>query len=230
MVRVLTVFGLCGVISLLSLDTYGAPPAPDRAADAEGGFIELFNGTDLAGWIPEGVKSKLEKGQNVPIWTVEDGHIVCAGWGFGFLRQEREWSDFQLHLEYRLGKGGNSGVGIRTIPFTGPSSTRPSFAAYEIQLLDDAGKPPNAKSTGSLYRYVAPSSNPTKPAGEWNTMDIECSGPKVKVAVNGVTIIDVDQATIPAIKDKPLAGFVSLQNHGSRVEFRDIRIRPLSGQ
>jgi 3-keto-disaccharide hydrolase len=125
----------------------------------------------------------------------------------------------------------NSGIGIRTIPFDPKKNpaTRPSYAAYEVQLLDDAGKPPNNKSSGSLYRYVAPSANPVKPAPEWNEIDIECVGPRIKITINGQKIIDVDQSKIDEIKNKPLKGYVCLQNHGGRIEFRNVRIRELGG-
>ena len=82
--------------------------------------------------------------------------------------------------------GGNTGVGIRTPQFDPSKSraTRPSFYSYEIQLVDDAGQPPTAHSTGSLYRYVAPSTNPVKPAGEWNTLEVRCQGPRIQVTLN----------------------------------------------
>ena len=85
---------------------------------------------------------------------------------FGFLRySKQEYADFNLRLEYRFAvpdkvkpRKGNSGIGIRTVAFDPKRSTetRPSYAGYEIQLLDDAGKKPDKHSTGSLYRYVAP--------------------------------------------------------------------------
>lgn len=95
--------------------------------------------------------------------------------------------------------------------------------------MDDAGKPPSVHSSGSLYRYVAPRKNPMRPAGEWNTMEIECAGPRIKVVLNGELIIDVDQSTIPALRQKALAGSVCLQNHGGNIEFRSLWIRERSG-
>src|SRR5262249_14507327 len=108
--------------------------------------------------------------------------------------------DFAFHVEYRMTKPlkgtCNSGIGIRTVPFDPKRSkaTRPSYAAYEIQLLDDAGKPPNKHGSGSLYRYVAPSANPVKPAPEWNTVDVECVGPRIRIWINGQKVIDADQS------------------------------------
>ena len=123
----------------------------------------------------------------------------------------------------------NSGLGFRTTVFDPKRSraTRPSFYSYEIQLTDDAGKPATKHSSGSLYRYVAPSESAMKPASEWNSIDVECKGPHIKATLNGKAILDVDQSTIDDLKSKPLKGYVCLQNHGGTIEFRHVRIREL---
>jgi 3-keto-disaccharide hydrolase len=188
---------------------------------------ELFNGKDLDGWVAEGVKEFKQHGKTVPVWSVKDGHLLCTGRGFGFLRYDREeFADFALHVEFKMAPKCNSGLGIRTRAFDPARSraTRPSFYSYEIQLTDDAGKPANTHSSGSLYRYVAPKMSAMKPAGEWNAIDVECRGPWIKVTLNGQEIIDVDQETIDALKDKPKKGYVCVQNHGGTIEFRNIRV------
>jgi hypothetical protein len=210
-------------------------------------FQSLFNGKDLQGWVVEGAK-QLKDGRS--IWSVQDGRIVAdAGRdGYGFLRYDRQpFGDFTLRVEYRMTPPsastprGNSGIGIRTGVFDPSKSaaTRPSYAAYEIQLLDDAGKPPSAHGSGSLYRYAAPSANPVKAAPEWNAVEIECVGPRIRVTMNGQKVLDVDQTTLadlpekdkpktaPAPKDKPLKGHVCLQSHTGRVEFRTVEIREI---
>jgi hypothetical protein len=207
-------------------------PVPS-VAQTRGPVIELFNGKDLDGWVAEGAKDYKDGDQVKPVWSVKDGKIFCDGKGFGFLRYaKREFADFALHVEYRMVKQGapcNSGVGIRTVPFDPRKSTatRPSYACYEIQLLNDAGAKPNEHSTGSLYRYVAPSSNPVKPAPEWNVMDIECVGPRIRVHINGTQVIDFDQRTLEKVKNNPLKGYVCLQNHGGKLEFRNLRVTVL---
>jgi uncharacterized protein YlaI len=191
----------------------------------------LFNGKDLDGWAVEGPKEyKNKSGKVVPMWSVHDGVLRCAGQGFGFLRYEKQqFADFAWHVEYRMAPNGNSGLGIRTIPFNPAKSraTRPSYACYEVQLLDDAGKPATKYSSGSLYRYVAPRANAVKPAGEWNSVDVECVGPRIRVTINGQEVLDVDQSKIVELKNKPLKGYVCLQSHTNRVEFRNIRIREI---
>src|SRR5262245_4104730 len=200
---------------------------------------DLFNGKDLDGWVVEGPKTFKDGGSEKPVWVAKDGMISCmvTKGSFGFLRYEKQqFDDFHLHLEYRFappvnpkGRRGNSGVGIRTVPFDPKRSTatRPSYAAYEVQLLDDADKKADEHATGSLYRYVAPSEQAAKAAPAWNELDVECVGPRIRITLNGKKIIDVDQTTIPQIKDKPLKGYVCLQNHGCRIDFRNIRLREI---
>ncbi len=192
--------------------------------------IELFNGRDLTGWVPEGTKEfKDASGKTVPVWSVQDGLLNCRGNGFGFLRYDREFCDFALHIEYRMSKGCNSGIGIRHKKFV-KSEDRPSYTGYEIQILDDGGKQPSAGSTASLYRHVAPKSIPAKAAGEWNTIEIECVGPRIKITLNGELIQDVDQTTVKAIAEKPLCGYISVQNHGKGIDFRNLRIKDLQAK
>ena len=91
-----------------------AVPLAARAADDKekaDGFLPLFNDKDLTGW--KLYQSKPEG------WTVEDGVLVCTGKGGGWLGTERDYANYVLRLEYRLGPAGNSGVYIRS-PRKGP--------------------------------------------------------------------------------------------------------------
>lgn len=197
---------------------------------AEGETLALFDGKGLDGWVAEGASETVIDGAKAPVWVVEDGLLVCRGKGFGFLRyKEREFDDFTFRVEFRMAPKCNSGVGFRTRAFDPADSrgTRPSFYSYEIQLIDDAGKAPDAHGTGSLYRYVAPRENAMRPAGEWNTLEVTCEGPRIRIVLNGKTIQDVDQSRVDEIKDKPLHGYVCLQNHGGNIAFRAVEIREL---
>jgi hypothetical protein len=191
------------------------------------GFISIDVSDGFAGWIVEGSTMREEGDSKQSVWHVQDGVVVCRGGGFGFLRYDRPLTDFVFRCECRMGPGCNSGIGIRGVKFTGPRETRPSFAGYEVQLLDDGGAKPTRTSSGSLYRYVAPTSVSIKPPGDWNAIEIECRGPKIRITINDVTVQDVDQSKIEAIAGKPLAGYLSLQNHGSPVEFRRLRLKEL---
>src|SRR5207245_9282704 len=172
----------------------------------------LFNGKDLDGWV---VEERPYKDKNTPNWSVRDGLLTCEGKTFGFLRyQKQEFADFALHVECRLSPKSNTGIGIRTVPYNPKKDkeTRPSYHSYEIQVQDDEGKPPSKNSTGSLYRYVAPTANPIKRAPVWNTVDIVCIGPRIRVTINGQEVLDADQSTIPEIKNKTLRGYVYLKS------------------
>jgi hypothetical protein len=202
---------------------------PAQAARA-GERLSLFNGKDLDGWVAEGASELTQDGARGQVWTVKDGNILCTGQGFGFLRyNKREFADFTLHVEFRLTPKCNTGVGIRTRSFDPKQSraTRPSFYSYEIQLIDEPGKPPSKLSSGSLYRYVAPSTSAMKPAGEWNVLEATCIGPKIEVTLNDTKVIEVDQRTIDTLKAKPLKGSVCLQNHGGTVEFRNVYVEEI---
>jgi len=220
--------GWCATLALMlcwiGLDGRWMPAA---VTAAEPVAIDLL-GRGLEGWTVDGASEADDGGRRVPVWTCADGIVTCLGKGFGFLRYDQEYSDFRLELEYRFPKKGNSGIGIRTGTFTGVLNTRPSVAAYEVQLLSDAGTKPGPGSCASLYRYVGPHENVSKPIGEWNSMVIECRGPRVRIVHNGVEVIDFDQSSRKDTAGKPLRGHVCLQNHGSRVEFRNIRIANLA--
>ena len=224
-------FWLATLALLLSL-------APATSADD---VHDLFDGKSLDGWVVDG-PTKGKTGRMM--WSVEDGRIVCLGEGFGFLRYDRrQFSDFTLRVEYRFtpkqgaNPQGNSGLGIRTGRFDLERSreTRASYGAFEVQLLDDAGSPASAHGTGSLYRYKSPTANPARPAPEWNTIEVECAGPRITVRLNGQTVLEANQseltdvntrpAGVPAPKDKPRRGYVALQSHSGRVEFRKVQIR-----
>ena len=228
----------------MELVAHSVSASPDSKTPGE---IHPFNGKNLDGWLAEGdatVKSGPDKGK--PIWSVKDGMIRCEGnGGFGFLRYTpREFANFEWELEYQFDapvvpplakpgtkpKVGNSGVGIRTGPFDPKKSweTRPSVASYEIQLLDDAGTPPSPTGSISLYRFVAPKENVVKPSPEWNTLRIRCDGPLIEIQVTGKKVLQVDQTTDPKLKDKPLKGFICLQNHSSGITFRNLKVRDIT--
>ena len=201
--------------------------------------VELFNGKDLSGWVIEGPTEFDNKGNKEPIWVADNGMITCRvnnRKSYGFLRYDKkQFADFVFSLEYRLSEKElpkqspcNSGIGIRTGVYDPKKSdSPPSRAGYEIQLLDDAMKNPDKHSTGSLYRYIAPSVKAVKPAPEWNKIEIECKGSRIKVTLNGEKIIDVDQTTVAEIKNKPLKGYVCVQNHGGKIDFRNLRVKEL---
>lgn len=196
--------------------------APLRADD-ESKFTPLFNGTDLDGW--EVVGGPAES------WSVADGILATNGEGGGWLSTDREYANFEFRLEFRVPADGNSGVFVRA-----PREGAPWIDGMEIQLLDDyaeihANLQPY-QYCGSVYGVAAASPRVSKPAGEWQSMSIRYRGSKVRIQLNGETIVDADltdhqdkAADHPGI-NRP-AGFIGLQNHGKPTEFRNIEIAEL---
>jgi len=197
--------------------------SPARPAeDAPEGFESLFNGKNLTGW-------KVNPGGNIKVWGAEKGVLFVDGGGGGWLMTEKEYGDFELRLEYKMPKHGNSGVALRS-----PLKGDPAYAGMEIQLLDDANwkdlRP--AQYTGSIYDVVPPSKHVSKPFGEWNQMRIVAKGRKIKVELNGAKIVDADldehkehsKRHPGLLRD---SGHLGLQSHDGRVEFRKLYVKPL---
>ena len=183
-----------------------AVPAAPQAG--EEGFTSLFDGKSLEGW----------KGSTTG-YAAENGVLVCRKEGGGNLFTVREFGDFIFRFEFKFEPGGNNGVSVR---------------GHEIQILDDdAPQHKNIKPCqyhGSIYCVVPAKRGATKPAGEWNTEEIMVKGSQWKVTVNGTVTVDVDLATVPGQEAlaKRAKGPLGFLGHGTRVEFRNLRIKELS--
>lgn len=196
------------------------------AAQDDAGFVPLFDGRSLAGW-------KLVDGRG-PGYVVEGNTIVCPKEGGGNLFTEREYSNFILRFEFKTEPGGNNGVGIRA-PYEGDAA----YVGMEIQVLDDGhelykGKIRSEQHHGSIYDVIPARTGYLKPAGEWNAEEIRADGRRIRVTLNQVVIVDADLDTVrePAVlaKHPGLArttGHIGFLGHGTRVEFRNIRLKPL---
>lgn len=202
-------------------DNVDAEEACSSCCDAaknekEEGFVPLFNGKNLDGWMG-----------STSGYVVEDGRLICKAKGGGKLLTEKQYADFALRFEFKLEPGGNNGVAIRT-----PAEGNPARVGMEIQILDNhAEKYKNLKPYqfhGSVYFHVPAKRGHLKPAGQWNSEEIRCEGSRVKVMLNGAVIVDADLMTVkdePIIK--PAKGHIGFMGHGSRVEFRNIRLKEL---
>jgi len=187
----------------------------------------LFNGRDLAGWEPIGTRAAED-------WTVRDGCLVCRGAHHSWLRSNREYADFRLELEYQVSDGANSGVYIH-VPADGnhhrdQSSLPP--AGFEIQILDDrAPRYAGLKDyqySASLYDIAGAKPRVSKPAGAWNTLEIQCVGEHVTVIHNAVRVVDAQPDRFPLLSLRNTQGYLGLQSHNGIVRFRNIRIESLT--
>jgi 3-keto-disaccharide hydrolase len=187
----------------------------------EDGFTPLFNGKDLEGW--EAKESKAE------LWSFKDG-VLTAKAGGGWLSTRKKYADFVLKLEWRVPTNGNSGVFLRVPDLK--EKEQPYVAGMEIQVLDDDGPIYKGKLqpwqfSGSLYGVVAPSKSVYKGAGQWNEFEITCRGDQISVAMNGTKIVEADAGKEEKLKSRAKVGYLGLQNHGSGVEYRNVRIKVL---
>jgi hypothetical protein len=193
------------------------------------GFLLLFDGKELS---PDIWQSAING------YPVENGAIVCRKGGA--LLTRKAYTDFVFRFEFKLPAGGNNGVGIRT----GSPQKDAAYHGMEIQILDNNAKKHAELQPyqyhGSIYGVVPAKRNAEKndylkPVGEWNTEEITAHGSKIKVVLNGETIVDADIGTITETADhRPhpglhnQSGFVGFLGHGAPVEFRNIRIKEIA--
>lgn len=218
-------------------DTAGAeqPAAatndPNALTEAEkaDGFVSLFNGQNLDGWVG-----------NKTSYKAEDGNIVIdpQGEGGGNLYTENEYSDFIFRFEFQLTPGANNGLGIHA-PLEGDAA----YVGKEIQILDNtAEKYAELKEYqyhGSVYGVIPAKRGFLKPVGEWNEEEVIVQGSKIKVILNGTAIVDGDfleaskNGTLDG-KEHPglqrTSGHIGFLGHGDVLRFRNIRIKDLAGQ
>lgn len=188
--------------------------------DAEG-FVCLFNGVDLTGWVGD-----------TEGYVPENGLLVCKPGGN--LYTEKEYGNFVFHFEFKLTPAANNGLAVRA-PIGGGA-----YNGMEIQILDDYAdvykdlKP--WQYHGSIYGIVPVKRGYLKPAGEWNVEQVIANGRRITVVLNGETVVDadLDQATKPQPMDGKLhegldreKGHLGFLGHGSVLEFRNIRIKEL---
>jgi len=182
----------------------------------DAGSVPLFNGVDLTGWHPVGPQN----------WHAENDIVWTEGKG-GWLRSDHLYADFVLRLEYRVSTGAAGGIVLRSA-----EQGDPAFTGLEIALNDDAGQLTDLHSTGSIYGAVIPLYSVGKKAGEWNQVEISFIGRHLTVYLNGNRIhkIDIDDPAFVFAEKRPLSrvpnqGYIGLESHTNRVDFRNLRIQ-----
>jgi 3-keto-disaccharide hydrolase len=185
-------------------------PADANAKHALGKPVDLFDGKSMDAW---DVQDKAK-----PMgWTVVDGTMTNTP-SANNLVSKQKFQDYQIHAEYKVEKNSNSGIYIR--------------GRYELQVLDDFGKPPEEHSHMSVYAWHAPLVNASKPVGEWQTMDATIVGNKVTVVLNGKKV--QDNATLEAITGGALdanesePGPVMIQGDHEKITYRKVTVTPIT--
>lgn len=186
------------------------------------GFKSLYNGKDLSGWTTTG--NWLPQTDGSLLIQPKEGQ---TGWKryADYIWSEKKYKDFILDLEYTYPKGGNSGVFFRVGDLADPVKT-----GIECQILDCSDKGDNIgqHDHGGIIRTAGPTKNMSKAPGEWNRMVVTCVGNHLVVDLNGEQIINI-KLDESAAKDRPLEGYIGLQDHGTpnNLKFRNIRIKEL---
>jgi hypothetical protein len=171
-----------------------------------GAPVSLFNGTDLKGWHALGENQ----------WKAEAGNLHSPHSGANIVT-DATFTDFKLHIEFRLPKGSNSGVYLR--------------GRYELQIEDGKEVEPVNNQLGAVYGFLPPSEKVGKEAEEWQSYDVILVGRMVTVALNGSTVICNQE--IPGItggaldSDEEQPGPIYLQGDHGPIEFRNIKITPV---
>lgn len=214
---------VCVAACCLAVDNSIGGELPKKEKDA--GFVSLFDGKTLKGWVGA------TKG-----YAAEDGKLVCLKKGGGNLFTANEYSDFNFRFEFKLEPNANNGLGIRS-----PLKGNPAYAGMELQILDDTGdRYKNLKPYqyhGSIYGVVPAKRGYLKPVGQWNQQEVICKGRQVTVILNGTTIVDADLDEVSANGTvdggnhpglKRTKGHIGFLGHGARIEFRNLRVKDLT--
>lgn len=215
--------------------TFGDMPAKQGNKDR---WIALFDGKSTDHW--RGYKK-----DHLPAeWKIEDGTLALTRKGGGYIVTKEQFEHFDLRLDWKISEGGNSGLLFRV-------SEDPQYkyvyeTGPEVQILDDERHPDAKKGkegthkAGANYDLMPPMKPAVKPAGEWNHLRLKVKNGHVQCWLNGKKVQDYQLgspgwkelvaqskfATMPQY-GKTVSGHISLQDHGDKVWFRNIRIRRL---
>jgi hypothetical protein len=218
-------------VALLGLLSAADMPAQDKQPKRDNspppGFTALFNGKDLTGWqglvdvkkrknmTPEQYRAAVERATPAALqhWTVKDGVIVYDGKNNN-LQTVKDYGDFELYVDWKIGKKGDSGIYLRGHP--------------QVQIWD------NPEGSGGLYNNQKNPRRPLlfadRPPGEWNTFHIIMKGDRVTIDLNGKRVVENTPLENYWERGQPLParGPIELQHHGDPLWFKNIYIKELN--
>ena len=201
----------------------------------EKGFVSMFNGENLDGWKglvgnpisrtkmseEELARKQKEANENLhEFWTVKDNSIVFSGSGANLV-SVKDYGDFEMIVDWRITKEGDSGIYLRGTP--------------QVQIWDTSRVEVGAQvGSGGLYNNQKYESKPLKvvdnPVGEWNTFHITMIGENVSVLLNGEMVVDNVPLENYWDRSQPIfpTGPIELQAHGTNLAFRDIYVKEIN--
>lgn len=205
------------------------------------GWVTLFDGKSFDNWRGY-LMDSMANG-----WTIEDGAMIFTPGvnGRNNIITKKQYTNFILSLDWKIAEAGNSGIfwGI----YEDPKYPEPYESGPEIQVLDNIGHPDGkvggkTHQAGALYDMIPPSADVCNPVGEWNhcMITIDYNNNKGSVELNGTEIVTFPvqgeqwdtMVTNSKFKDwlefgKHHTGYIGLQDHGSKVWFKNIKIKEL---
>jgi hypothetical protein len=250
--RALSCIAATALLSATTLPTTRAEdPKPPE------GFVALFNGKDLVGWqgnVDMKQRATLDQVELMNLqqnrtrkahenWTVKDGVIHCSGKGGISLQTAKDYGNFELMVDWKIEKNGDSGLYLRGQPQVqiwdsdnSPGARNEDKHTGSGGLWNNPFPPDVAKSNDNALRLKEgqkigkiPLKKADKPIGEWNTFRIIMKGDKVTVYLNGELVVDSQPlAAYKPFNDKlPEKGPIELQFHGDPLWFKNIYIKEL---
>jgi len=224
MKRWLIVIAIIVVATSLLVTAAGAAEKKDEPIVPKSKMM-LWNGKDFVGWklfVPDPSHDVTKT------WSIKDGILRCEGRPNGYMRTEKDYANYLVHVEWRWPeKGGNNGV---LVHMSGSDQVWPKSLECQLQS-GSAGDfweiggiefSEHAKKTDRVKgrRVIKLKDSSEKPLGQWNNYDIICKDDWVVVLVNGV-LQNV------ATKCSAVSGKICLQSEGTPIEYRNIYIEPL---
>jgi hypothetical protein len=230
-------FGVLGATRLTAAECAGL-----RADEKKAGYVLLFDGATMKGW--HGYN-----GQKTPAWKIADCSLETAGTEGNYgsdqradLSTDQQFTNFELSLEWKASKGGNSGVMYGVVE--DPKYKTAWMTGPEYQFIDDVGFPEKLeewqKAAANYAMHVPNAQKQLKPVGEWNTTKIVVNGKHVEHWLNGKKVLEFERwndewkklRDSGKWKEAPdygsaATGHIVLQDHGSAFAFRNIKLRPL---
>lgn len=213
--------GMVVVVSLVALA--GCQSA--AGGKSSGKKVVLWNGKDFTGW------TRVVQDPSVDVndvWRVRDGVLWCSGKPNGYMRTQQQYANYDLHVEWRWPETpANSGVFVYA---GGPERVWPvciecqlkAGSAGDFVLMNGAALTVDGTARRNpAQQFVSiKKKNPSseKPAGQWNSYDIECRSGAVRCRVNGVLQNEGTHAD-------PSSGWICLQSEGGPIEFRNLYLR-----
>jgi hypothetical protein len=196
------------------------------------GWILLFDGKTTNGWMTSVGKA--------PLKGPEDGALNPHKSGHYMLVHTQKWGDYVLKMDFKISPKCNSGIFVRTSTLQTRPNKDVGYNGIEIAIDDTTTA--GFVDTGAFYDLSKPKKNAMKPVGEWNHIEITSMGPILEVELNGEKInrLNLDEWTDAnkrpdgtphkfetVWKDHPRVGYIGLQDHGSPVWFKNVKIKPL---